>query len=53
MERPDPEDRSPQAADRQTEPVPERPTTPLEEEEMDLAQLDDPPQAEGDRGTDP
>jgi hypothetical protein len=41
--------RSPVPADRQERPPPERPTTPQEDAGQDLAQLDDPPQAEGDR----
>lgn len=44
-----PEKTSPKFADDQDAPLPERPTTPLEDEEQDVASLDDPPQAEGDR----
>ena len=43
------EERSPRTAERQDAPEPERPVTPQEAADQDLAQLDDPPQAEGDR----
>jgi hypothetical protein len=41
--------RSPRSADEQDAPEPERLTTPQEEAGQDIAGLDDPPQAEGDR----
>ena len=43
------EQKSPRRADEQDAPEPERLTTPQEEADQDIAQLDDPPQAEGDR----
>ncbi len=44
-----PEKTSPKFADDQDTPLPVRPTTPLEDAEQDIASLDDPPKAEGDR----
>ena len=41
--------KSPLTADEQDSPQPERPTTPEEDAGMDLAQMDQPPQAEGQR----
>ena len=41
--------KSPLTADEQESPEPERLVNPQEEAGMDLQQLDDPPQAEGDR----
>jgi hypothetical protein len=41
--------KSPLFAEEQEQPEPERPTTPLEDAEQDLASLQDPPQAEGAR----
>jgi hypothetical protein len=46
MNRPE---RSPKTADEQDAPEPERLTTPQEAADMDLAQLEEPPQAEGPR----
>lgn len=40
---------APKHADEQDAPEPVRPTTPQEDAGQDIAQLDDPPQAEGDR----
>jgi hypothetical protein len=47
-------ERSPRKADEQSSPEPERMITPDEEAGMDLAELEQPPQAEGprDRGED-
>lgn len=42
-------EKSPVSAEDQTAPQQERPTTPDEEADMDIAQMDDPPQAEGSR----
>ena len=42
---------SPKKADQQSAPEPERMVTPDEEAGMDLAELDEPPQAEGRRDT--
>ena len=42
-------EKSPRVADEQDAPEPERPTTPLEDAEQDIASMDDPPQAEGQR----
>ena len=42
-------DKSPKTAAEQESPQPERMVTPQEEAGQDLAELDDPPQAEGDR----
>ena len=46
--------KSPRTAEEQKSPEPERLVTPQEEAGMDIQELDDPPQAEGDRdqGTD-
>ncbi len=46
---PDESRKSPKFADDQDAPVPVRPTTPLEDAGQDIASLDDPPKAEGDR----
>lgn len=43
------EKRSPQRAEEQDEPKPERPMNPQEEAGQSIQELDDPPQAEGDR----
>ena len=43
------QEKSPVSAEDQDAPAPERPTTPDEEADMDIAQMDDPPQAEGSR----
>ena len=45
------EEKSPLRADEQDAPEPERMITPEEEAGMDLAELEHPPQAEGDRET--
>jgi hypothetical protein len=42
-------EKSPRSSERQSSPEPERLVTPQEEADQDVAQLDDPPQAEGDR----
>ena len=42
-------DKSPKSADEQDAPQPERPVTPDEAAGMDIAQMEDPPQAEGSR----
>lgn len=42
-------EKSPVSAEDQDAPAPERPTTPDEEAEMDIAQMEEPPQAEGPR----
>ena len=44
------EEKSPRTAEEQDAPQPERMTTPAEEAEMDIAELEEPPQAEGPRG---
>jgi hypothetical protein len=44
-----PAEKSPRSSDEQSSPEPERLVTPQEEADQDIAQLDDPPQAEGDR----
>jgi hypothetical protein len=41
--------KSPRTADEQDQPEPERPTTPQEDAGMDLQQMEQPPQAEGQR----
>lgn len=43
------EEKSPRSADEQDFPEPERLVTPDEEAGMDIAELEDPPQAEGSR----
>lgn len=43
------EPKSPKTAEEQNQPQQERMTTPQEEAGMDVAELEDPPQAEGDR----
>jgi hypothetical protein len=45
----DPEQRPPRRAVEQDAPEPERATTPQEDEEQAIAQLENPPQAEGPR----
>lgn len=42
-------EKSPKSADEQEAPQPVRPTTPDEEAEMDIAGMENPPQAEGPR----
>lgn len=42
-------DKSPKSAEEQDTPEPERPVTPDEEAGMDIAEMQDPPQAEGSR----
>lgn len=42
-------EKSPKSAEEQDTPEPERPVTPDEEAGMDIAEMDDPPQAEGSR----
>lgn len=42
-------EKSPKSAEEQDAPEPERPVTPDEAAGMDIAQMDDPPQAEGSR----
>lgn len=42
-------EKSPKSVEEQDAPEPERPTTPDEEAGMDLAEMEDPPQAEGPR----
>lgn len=49
MRKDDRETTPPIPADRQDAPEPERPVTPQEEAGEDLAGMEDPPQAEGDR----
>lgn len=46
------EEKSPLSVDEQDSPEPERLVTPQEEAEQDIAELDDPPQAEGSRDKD-
>lgn len=43
------QEKSPKTAEEQDSPQPERMITPQEEAGMDIAELDDPPQAEGSR----
>lgn len=45
----DPAKRTPHRAADQDSPEPERPMTPAEEQEQDIAHLENPPQAEGPR----
>jgi hypothetical protein len=47
----DREKKSPRTVEEQDAPAPVRPTTPQEDAGQDIASLDDPPQAEGDRDT--
>lgn len=49
MERSDEHKTSPIRSDDQEYPAPERPTTPEEDAGQSIQELDDPPQAEGDR----
>jgi hypothetical protein len=49
QEKNDEKNKNPKTVEQQDSPEPVRPTTPLEDEGQDIASLDDPPQAEGDR----
>ena len=45
----EPDERTPRRAVEQNAPEPERPTTPAEDAEQDISQLENPPQTEGPR----